>query len=339
MRALCGVSLGVALVVGLVAAGPPAAQGGEQMFANGLLPPVVAPADNPQTEAKVQLGAQLYFETRLSQDNTVSCASCHDPDQGWADPRQVSEGVGHTKGGRNSPTVLNTAYNRFQFWDGRAGTLEEQALGPIQNPVEMAMTMPMALDRLKGLRGYTDQFRAVFNSEPTDQTVAWAIAAFERTVVSTNSAYDRFVLGDREALSPSGRRGLDLFRGKAHCMVCHSGPNFTDDRFHNLGVGYADGEFADVGRQKISGKMRDMGAFKTPGLRSVELTAPYMHDGLEPTLESVVDLYNRGGNRNPYLDPKMVPLNLSPREKADLVAFLKALTGEPLKIQRPVLPQ
>jgi len=339
MRALCGVLLVVAAVVGLIAAGPPGGQASEQMFANGLLPPVTLPADNPQTGAKVRLGAQLYFETLLSQDRTVSCASCHDPDKGWADPRPVSEGVGHAKGARNAPTVLNAAYHRVQFWDGRAATLEDQALGPIQNPVEMQMTMPMALDRLKGISGYVAQFREVFDSEPTDRTVALAIAAFERTVVSTNSAYDRYIQGDREALTDSARRGLDLFRGRAHCITCHSGPNFTDSGFHNLGVGYAQGTFADVGRQKVSGKVRDTGAFKTPGLRSVELTAPYMHDGSEPTLERVIDLYNRGGIRNPYLDPKVLPLHLSGREKADLVAFLKALTGEPLKITRPELPQ
>jgi cytochrome c peroxidase len=310
-----------------------------QFLANRLLPPVPIPAANPQTDAKVKLGHQLYFEKRLSLDNTISCASCHDPDQGWADPRPVSEGVDHAKGGRNSPTVLNTAYNRFQFWDGREPDLEHQALGPLQNPVEMKMTMPMVLDRLKGISGYVDQFQEVFGTEPNDEGVAKAIAAFERTVISADSAYDKHLQGDGSAMSASAIRGMRLFKGKAHCISCHSGPNFTDNRFHNLGIGYADGKFADMGRFEVTKNRQDTGAFKTPTLRSIALTAPYLHDGSEQTLEDVVNLYDRGGVGNPHLDRLMMPLRLSSGEKSDLVEFMNALTGAPLAITEPALPE
>lgn len=311
----------------------------ERFLDNGLLPPVSVPPDNPQSDAKVRLGHQLYFEKRLSLDNTISCATCHDPDKGWADPRRVSEGVGGAKGTRNSPTVLNAAYNSFQFWDGREPDLEHQALGPLQNPVEMKMTMELVLQRLNGIPGYVAQFQEVFGTGPTEQGIAKAIAAFERTVISANSPYDQYLQGNRAAMSPAAIRGMNLFKGKAHCIACHSGPNFTDGRFHNLGVGYKDGKFADEGRATVTKQREDTGAFKTPTLRSVALTAPYMHDGSEPTLESVIDLYARGGVPNPYLDPLMTPVHLSKREKADLVEFLKALTGAPLDIKAPKLPE
>jgi cytochrome c peroxidase len=310
-----------------------------RFLANGPLPLVPAPADNPQTDAKVRLGMQLYFDTRLSNDNTISCASCHKPDAGWADPRPVSEGVGHAKGTRNAPTVLNSAYSPLQFWDGRAKDLEDQALGPIQNPVEMQMTMPVALDRLKSIPSYVSQFQEVFGTGPSEETVAKAIAAFERTVVSTNSAFDKYTAGDRSAMSPAAVRGMKLFNGKAHCTPCHSGANFSDGRFHNLGIGYLNGEFQDVGRYKVTDNPKDMGAFKTPALRSVALTAPYLHDGSEKTLMDVVTLYDRGGVPNPNLDRLMLPLSLTQKEKADLVAFLEALTGEPLDIKEPELPK
>ena len=310
-----------------------------QFLANGLLPPVPVPPDNPQTDAKVKLGHQLYFEKRISLDNTISCASCHDPAYGWADPRPVSQGVGGMKGGRNSPTVLNSAYNGVQFWDGREPDLEHQALGPLQNPVEMKMSMPMVLDRLRANAGYVKQFEETFGSGPTEEGVAKAIAAFERTVISSGSPYDEYLGGDKSAMSPAAVRGMNLFRGKAHCLPCHSGPNFTDDRFHNLGIGYKGGKFADVGRVEQTKRVADTGAFKTPTLRSIAETAPYLHDGSEKTLEAVVDLYNRGGVRNPHLDRLMMPLHLTAREKADLVEFLKALTGVPLDIREPALPQ
>jgi cytochrome c peroxidase len=337
-RSLFPIFLVLILVAAIAAtiSGPLLAQG---LFSNPTLPATPVPAANPMTDAKVRLGMALYFDPRLSSDGTISCASCHDPNAGFADPRPFSLGVGGAKGGRNAPTVLNSAHVKFQFWDGRAKDLEEQALGPIQNPVEMQMTMPMALDKLKSIPGYVRMFDQVFGSPPTAEGIADAIAAFERTVISTNAPYDRYIQGDPTAMSPAAIRGMELFRGKAHCQACHSGPNFTDGRFHNLGVGYANGAFTDEGRAKVTKSPADMGSFKTPGLRSVALTAPYLHDGSEQTLESVIDFYNRGGVPNPNLDPLMLPLALTAREKAELVEFMKALTGEPLNIQSPALPE
>jgi len=336
MRALMVCLAALGLLVLLAHTAPSDAEG--RLFANTLLPPPPVPADNPMDSAKVELGRQLYFDKRLSKDNSTSCATCHRPDHGWADPDPVSAGIGRQKGGRNAPTVLNAAYMPLQFWDGRAATLEEQALGPIQNPIEMGMTMVEALDRIKAIPGYVEQFQRIFGTAPNDAGVAKAIAAFERTVISTNSPFDRYLKGDRSAMSPEAVRGMRLFNGKAHCTPCHSGPNFSDGAFHNLGVGYRNGKFADEGRSVVTKNPKDLGAFKTPGLRSIALNPPYLHDGSEKTLADVVEFYNRGGVANPNLDPLMLPLNLTTREKSDLVAFLEALTGAPLHITAPALP-
>ncbi|HEY3396072.1 MAG TPA: cytochrome c peroxidase [Armatimonadota bacterium] len=309
------------------------------LFANGLLPPVPIPVDNPQTDAKLRLGKQLYFDKRLSSDGTVACVTCHRPDAGWADTEATSTGVGHKRGGRNSPSVLNGGYFVPQFWDGRALHLEKQAVGPVQNPVEMDQTPEQVAHTLGGIPGYVTQFQEVFGEAPSLELVAKAIASFERTIVSTNSAYDKYLQGDDEALSPAARRGMDLFNGKGHCTPCHSGPLFSDQQFHNLGIGYQDGKFADVGRFAVSNRLPDTGAFRTPSLRSVALTAPYLHDGSAATLLEVIELYDRGSIQNPYLDPLMEPLNLTRREKLDLVAFLQSLTGEPIKGDPPVLPE
>jgi cytochrome c peroxidase len=303
----------------------PRAQG--QFLANGLLLPVPVPADNPQTDAKIRLGRQLYFDARLSSDGTISCASCHKPDKAWADTGPKSEGVAHKLGGRNSPTIINAAYSVPQFWDGRAMHLEKQAVGPVQNPVEMDLTMQLLEARLGAIPGYVEQFQQVFGTKPTEQTVAKAIASFERTVICNDSPYDKYMQGDKSAMMPAAVRGMNLFTGKAHCSTCHSGPYFGDSRYHNLGIGYANGKFADVGRFAVTKNVKDMGAFKTPGLRCVALTPPYLHDGSERTLMDVIDLYNRGGVPNPSLDRLMMPLNLTRQEKCDLVAFLQALTG------------
>ncbi|MEI6501289.1 MAG: cytochrome c peroxidase [Armatimonadota bacterium] len=330
--------LGVlALAVMFLPRGSVVAEG--RFLANGLLPPMPVPADNPMSDAKVTLGKSLYFDKRLSSNNTVSCASCHRPDAAWADVTPVSEGVDHQKGGRNSPTILNAGYIVPQFWDGRALHLEKQAVGPVANPVEMDLPLPKLIDRLKASPGYVSMFKAAFNTEPTEDGVAKAIASFERTIVSSNSPYDKYLQGDRAAMSRPAVRGMDLFNGKGHCLPCHSGPVFTDQRFHNLGVGYKDGKFADVGRYAVTKNPRDLGAFRTPGLRSVALTPPYLHDGSEPTLEAVVELYDKGGIRNPRLDPMMLPLHLSRTEKTDLVEFLKALTGDPVVVAEPELPR
>ncbi|MBP6965347.1 MAG: cytochrome-c peroxidase [Armatimonadetes bacterium] len=338
MRVILAVSA-IVLVAGfliLLQGGISVANG--QMYANGLLPAVPIPADNPMTDAKIRLGEQLYFDGRLSSDGTISCASCHDPKKAWADSGPVSEGVAHQKGTRNSPSIIDSAYIIPQFWDGRAVHLEKQAVGPVQNPVEMDLTEEEFDYRLSHIPGYVAQFREVFGAAPNIELMAKAIAAFERTIVTGDSPYDMYLKGDRAAMSKSAVRGMHIFNGKGHCNVCHSGPAFSDSSFHNLGAGYSGGKYKDVGRYEVTKNPRDMGAFLTQRLRNVALTPPYMHDGSEPTLEAVVEFYNRGGVPNPNLDHTMVPLNLSKSEKKDLVAFMEALTGPFPITEPPALP-
>lgn len=287
------------------------------------LPKVPAPENNPVTEGKVHLGKMLFFDTRLSKDSTVSCASCHDPEKGYSNNEAVATGVGGAKGGRNSPTIVNSAYSKLMFWDGRAGSLEEQALGPIQNPIEMTMTLTDVESRLAAIDGYRSEFKKVFGDEKiTSDRIAAAIASFERTIVSGNAPYDRYVNGDKSAMSESARRGKNLFFGKANCGACHAGSSFMDNAFHNIGVGMS-ADKPDVGRKAISKLDGDNGAFKTPTLRDIDRTAPYMHDGSQATLEEVVEHYNKGGIPNEWLDEEIFPLHLTPEEKADLVTFMK----------------
>jgi cytochrome c peroxidase len=286
------------------------------------LPKVRHPADNPPSAAKIALGKQLYFDPRMSLDNTISCASCHDPKKGWSNGEAVATGVNSLKGGRSAPTIINSAYGKLQFWDGRAAHLEEQALGPIQNPIEMTMTLDKVVERLSQIPGYQQQFRDVFGTDVTSEGIALAIAAYERTILSGDAPYDRFKAGDAAALSESAQRGLKLFTGKAHCSACHAGPNFSDNAFHNLGVNITKDK-PDLGRSEISNLEGDRGAFKTPTLREIARTAPYMHDGSLATLEDVVDYYNKGCTPNPQLDEELFPLKLTTEEKADLVQFLK----------------
>lgn len=309
------------------------------MFDNGPLPPLsaVVPADNPQTDAKVRLGMQLYFDTRLSADNTISCATCHKPDTGWAHHAPTDTGIKGQVGGRNSGTIVDAAHMKFQFWDGRAGSLEEQALGPIHNPIEMGETLENVVRKLNAIPGYKQQFQEVFGTDVTTDGIAKAIAAFERTVVSGPSPYDRYIMGDRNAMSAAAVRGMKIFNGKGHCTPCHSGPMFSDQGFHNLGVGMNKPK-PDVGRIEVTKDPKDWGRFKTPGLRNVAVTFPYLHDGSEKTLMDVVEFYNRGGIPNRNLDPLMQPLNLTGQEKENLVAFLEALTGPFPVLETPPLP-
>ncbi|WP_447977954.1 cytochrome-c peroxidase [Candidatus Nitrospira bockiana] len=305
----------------------------------GPLPSSVPGAVNDErSSAKIALGKQLYFDGRLSRNDRVSCAYCHIPGSGFADPHPTSAGVDDLVGGRQAPTILNAAFNPWQFWDGRARSLEEQALGPIQNPIEMAETAEHLSAKLQRITGYQRQFQEVFGAEVSLPRIAEAIAAFERTLISKNSAFDRYLAGDAKAMDEAAIRGLELFKGKARCILCHNGPNFTDNQFHNLGVPQVGRQQEDLGRYYVTGEERDKGAFKTPTLRSVLETAPYMHDGVFLTLEEVVDFLDQGGGPNPHLSPLMQPLGLTAEEKAELVAFLEALTGEPLKIEMPVLP-
>lgn len=286
------------------------------------LPPMAIPKDNPLTAAKVELGKQLYFDPRLSRDNTVSCATCHDPEKGWSNGAAFATGVRGQVGGRSAPTIINAGYNYFQFWDGRAQHVEGQALGPIQNPIEMDLTLPELVEKLNGIAGYREQFQKVFGSDATESSIAQAIGAFERTVLSGDAPYDRFKAGDMGALSEAAQRGMKVFFNAAQCSACHSGPNFTDGAFHNIGVGIDQPE-PDLGRFAHSNQEGDKGSFKTPTLREIARTAPYMHDGSLATLEDVVNYYDKGGTPNPQLDEEIYPLKLTPEQKADLVTFLK----------------
>ena len=305
--------------------------------------PMPAQAPNPPTNLsyaqKVELGKQLYFETRLSKNNSVSCAFCNNPGTGFADARQFSIGAFGTAGGRQAPTVYNTGFIPLQFWDGRAGSLEEQAIGPIHNPIEMAEMHETVVPKIAKIPAYQKQFQLIFGGGASLQHIAEAIAAFERTIVSQNSAFDKYTMGETGAMNEAAVRGIALFRGKARCILCHNGPNLTDNRFHNLGVPQVGPLKEDLGRYMVTRAQQDKGAFKTPTLRSVVETAPYMHDGVFKTLEEVIDFFDAGGGGNPNLSPLMKPLGLSSEEKADLLEFLKALTGAPIKVNVPKLPK
>lgn len=285
------------------------------------LKPVKWPAANPPSAAKIELGKQLYFDGRLSKDGTVSCASCHDPKKGFSNGERFATGVGGAKGGRSAPSVINAAYYRQQFWDGRAASLEEQALGPIQNPIEMAETLESVVKKLSAIEGYRSQFKDVFGSDVTSDGIGKAIAAYERTILSGNAPYDAFKAGDKTALSEIAERGRKLFFSKANCSACHSGPNFSDNSYHNVGIGM-DQKKPDPGRVVVSRLEGDRGAFKTPTLREIARTAPYMHDGSLKTLEDVVEHYIKGGIANDYLDEDLFPLRLTADDKKDLVTFL-----------------
>ncbi|MEO8328261.1 MAG: cytochrome c peroxidase, partial [Nitrospirota bacterium] len=306
----------------------------------GPLPTMVPiPTTNVNYKGKIDLGKQLYFDGRLSQNNAISCAFCHLPSMGFADPKQVSVGVGGKQGGRNSPTVFNTAYNPFQFWDGRVSSLEEQALGPIQNPVEMAETHDNVVTKLHKLKGYQDQFHKVFGADVNLQDIVEAIAAYERTIISTNSPFDKYVLGDTTAMSAAAVKGMALFKEKARCTLCHNGPNFTDNKFHNLGVPQVGPQKEDLGRFYVTRLEKDTRAFKTPTLRSITEITPYMHDGAFKTLEEVIDFLDNGGGDDANKSSLMKPLALTKEEKGELLAFLHALKGEEIPFKFPKLPE
>jgi cytochrome c peroxidase len=289
------------------------------------------------TRELVSLGRELFHETRLSSDGTVSCASCHQSEAWFMDGRRVAVGVQGAQGIRNTPSVLNAVYFPAQFWDGRALGLEEQATGPIANPREMNLPHDVAVARLADDPAYRRRFAEAFGpGRITLHRVVQAIAAFERTLLSANSPFDRFYFqGEKAALDEAARRGLSIFvdPARGNCTVCHTiGAQhalLTDGLFHNLGVGMdAEGELTDLGRFHHTGVERDRGAFRTPSLRHVAQTPPYMHDGSLRTLREVVDFYVGGGNSNPQLDPEIRPLSLTRQERDDLVAFLISLTGE-----------
>jgi len=269
------------------------------------------PDDNPLTVEKVALGRELFFDTRLSRDQSVACASCHDAKQAFTDRRSVSKGVFGRHGTRNAPTLVNRGYGASQFWDGRSPTLEQQVLKPIQDPNEMDMTLADVTARV-GL---------------SERTLAEALASYVRTIRSGNSRIDQHLSRNAE-LSPEEKSGMRIFRLKGNCVTCHVGPNFSDEKFHNTGIAWRGGNLADEGRFALSHREQDRGAFRTPTLREVARTGPYMHDGSIATLEEVIEHYDKGGVPNPQLDPEIRPLRLTPQEKRDLLAFLRALSGE-----------
>jgi cytochrome c peroxidase len=262
------------------------------------------PEDNPVTTEKLELGRRLFHDRRLSRDRSISCASCHDPNRAFSDGRTVAVGVFGRKSRRNVPAIINRGYGRAFFWDGHVDSLEEQVVQPILNPREMDLTLEEASERV-GL---------------TPKEIAGALATYVRSILSGNSRYDRFIYGDRDALSEDEQLGLKVFRGKGNCILCHVGPNLSDEKLHNTGVAWQNGRLLDPGAGH--------GEFKTPTLREVPRTDPYMHDGSLKSLEEVVEFYDRGGNQNPHLDPELRPLKLTAEEKKALVAFLHSLTGE-----------
>jgi cytochrome c peroxidase len=300
------------------------------------LPPVPIPPDNPPTAETVALGRRLYYDSILSIDKTVSCASCHSPEYGFADPKPVSEGVAKKTGTRHSPPVLNSAYFTSQFWDGRAPSLEKQAEGPVQNPVEMANTLATVEQRLNADPSYREEFAKAWGPRPiTYELVEKSIASFERTVICGNSPFDRWKYGhDKNAVNDSVKRGFVVFtsKKKGNCAACHTVGDkyalFTDNGFHNVGIGVDMGNFTDVGLFAVSHKEADKGKFKTPSLRNLAQTAPYMSDGSLKNLKEVIDFYIGAGNSNPNLDREIHVLDfLSGQERADLQAFLGSLTG------------
>ena len=336
---------------------------------------IVIPEDNPLTRAKIELGRQLYFDPRLSRDGTVSCASCHHPDKGYAFDTQFGVGVKGQEGGRNSPVSYNRILSGPQFWDGRADSLEAQAVGPIANPIEMGFTHDECVERLETIEGYRIQFEKIFpDSGVTIDNVGKAIASFERVVVTGPSPADYYepvllvesqfpeLVKDLEAfeeedpdsfdfymeavenseknpMSEDAIRGRKLFFDKrSNCSTCHTGANFSDEQYHNLGVGM-DTEKPDLGRFDQTKENKDRGAFKTPTIRNVALTAPYMHDGSQKTLEEGVEWYAKGGHANDHLSDKVKKLDLTDQEKSDLVAYMKALTGEFTSVCQDRLPK
>jgi cytochrome c peroxidase len=333
----------------------------------GLTPSVVPP-DNPQTPEKVALGQNLFFDGRLSADGTVACATCHDPARAFTDGRPASVGIRGRAGQRNSPTILNALYNKAQFWDGRARTLENQAALPIINPVEMGQpSLEAAVASIAGIEEYGRAFEKVFGRPVNGPDLQRALASYQRTLVSFDSPFDRFVAGDRNALDGAARRGWELFNSKARCNKCHAltdterdVTNFTDNDYHNIGIGIIrhdvmalarkaqreiasghlegvdraaiESDLSVLGRFLVTKKEADTAAFKTPNLRNVLVTGPYFHDGSQETLWDVIDHYNKGaGLKNPWLDEDIQPLALTERDIDDLVAFLASLTSPDYK--------
>ena len=304
-----------------------------EVFGQGsaLLPPITgldefvpAPDDNPLSLPAITLGRRLFFDTRLSRDDTRSCASCHIPGLNFADKVPRSSGVSGRVAARHTPAIINMAWGSSFFWDGRAESLEQAVLMPISNPRELDFSPAMAVARFATDSDYGAAFAAAFGTPPDTSTLAKALASYVRSIRSGDSRVDRFRSGAPTALSAAEQRGMGLFFGDARCSRCHVGANFTDEDFHNTGVALGSG---DSGREHVTGRREDRGRFRTPTLRDVSRTSPYMHDGSLPSIESVIEFYDRGGKLNDNLDREIRPLHLTPAAKADLAAFLRALTS------------
>jgi cytochrome c peroxidase len=328
------------------------------------------PPDNPQTPEKIALGQKLFFDGRLSADDSVACSTCHDPAHAFTDGRPASIGIKGRVGQRNAPTILNALYNRAQFWDGRAKTLEEQAALPIVNSVEMGQpSLQAAVDRVAAIEEYQEAFKRVFGTSPNGPDLLRAIASYERTQLAFDSPFDHFIAGDSGAIEPSAKRGWGIFNTRARCNKCHAltedkrdATNFTDNDFHNIGIGIIRHNVVELSRQAeqrvtsgdplavdnaaiqtdlsalgrflITKKQSDIASFKTPNLRNVLVTGPYFHDGSQETLWDVMDHYNKGaGLHNPWLDQDIQPLALSESDIDDVVAFLASLTSADYKEQ------
>ena len=358
---------GLFLGVGLWTSG--ALGEGQRDRAIGLLPPVPVPPDNPMSPGKVELGKLLFWDTRLSGDASTSCASCHDPTLGWGTGQALSRGYPGTEHWRNSQTVLNSAYYAKLFWAGEVTSLESQAAAAATGNVAGNGDQVMMEERLRQIPEYVRRFKQVFAVEQPTIELAWqAIAAFERTLVSKaeNVPFDRYAKGDQSALSPEAKRGLALFQGKAGCIQCHNGPLLSDDSYHNLGVpenalfessplhqitlryqhvirGVPEKVYRsadrDLGLSYTTKREEDRGKFRTPSLRELKYTAPYMHNGVFASLEEVIEFYDRAGGTDPNKSPLLKPLRLSDQEKKDLLAFLLSLSSDqPLIIEPPNLP-
>jgi cytochrome c peroxidase len=328
------------------------------------LPPLPIFPENPITPEKVELGKKLFFDRRLSGDGTMSCATCHNPETGYSDGLKISLSYPTTKNWRNSAAVINLAYNSVFFWDGRAGTLEEQAIFPVMSAFEMNQNLDFLEEELREVPEYVEAFQNVFKGEITRQRMAMALAAFQRTITSHNSPIDRFLKGDQNALSSEQKKGFEIFSGKGGCVSCHNGPNLTDNKFYNLGVP-EDPETArdprvsatrrftakvsgykayrtlneDPGRYLVTKDRNDWKAFKTQSLREVAQTGPYMHNGVFETIDQVIAFFNNGGGEDSQKTPLLKPLNLTGKEMKALKAFLvEALQGDLVKVKTPEIP-
>jgi len=328
------------------------------------LPPLPISPANPLTPEKVELGKKLFFDRRLSGDGTMACATCHNPETGYSDALPISLSYPTTRNWRNASAIINLAYNSAFFWDGRAANMEEQALFPIMSAFEMNQNLDYLEEELKEVPEYVTAFQDVFGGEITRERVGMALAAFQKTIISKDAPLDKYLKGDKDALTPAQKKGYDIFTGKGHCMSCHNGPNLTDNKFYNIGVpenpsvvndprvsatrrftakvsGYAAYSTLteDPGRYLVTKDRKDWKAFRTQSLREIALTGPYMHNGVFGSLKEVIEFFNKGGGEDQNKTPLLKPLYLTDDEKQGLEVFLKeALKGELVKVKMPEVP-